>query len=1012
MQSSETGSEALSPHRARRHVMAWLTALGSAVHDWRRIPAMMVCCTFLLLAGVQTSVAAPSIDFLDPDSGSTAGGTFVTINGAEFGAVQGDIVGVTFGGVAVQSFELLSIAEPGTQIGVFTPAHPAGTVDVVVTVTGGVATKTAAFTYVAPPVLTGVSPDTGAPAGGEALTIQGSNLATAFSVEFGTCADDSLFGPSCDPSFAATIVSKTDTGIVVTAPALAEGTYDVLVTTDYGATILADAYTATSTTAVSSVTIEANPLIAGQGTTVTATFTSTTALAAGDTITVKLTGYSFPAGAKSVIVGAGFPVGTSLSGTVAAEATDTVVVTVGAGGTVAGSFATIGIPATNPAAGTLAKSGLTVATSKDTRATASSADIVIAPAPITGVAFTPSSLIAGADITLKVDFTDPLALATGNTITLGYTGFVVPASGLVATGTGFSGDASFTVDSASAGSIAVTVTGTAAAGSARSLTLSGAGLRNPASAGTIARSGLTVRTTATPTPVAAAADVVITAPPPRLVFTTQPAGCVVNSPCFVQPRVAVEDANGNRIPSSASITLTKKSGPGTLTCTVNPVSAVAGLATFSGCTLDQADDYVLTASATGVTSGDSTTFTVSQTRIMSLDPDSTTRFLEDEKCCTSSEYWNEVRASSSAPRDLRFSVTPPPGVLDSSVEIAFKSSSPPGLVSRVVDLSNPSFGPYSFAVLTEPDAFGDATLTFSARVNGEEVETLDVPITVVPVNDPPSASFKDGKTHFVLAQGQSSLTVPGFVAATSPGPANEGGQSVSLRTGTGLGPGGSDCAPPPTIGMDGTLTFQSIPGPIFSSGLGCNYAVILEDNGEGELPCDFLDSLNGATSGNSRCRIYLVSYAHPERFLVSRPGIYRIQFEVAVPTKTSPTPDVSLVLSVTNRGNFLLQGVRLQAAPPSGLASTVWTCSTPQGDCTPTSGSGAIDVLFDLDVGEEAEFTASGSYRGASFFSFQPQITLPDDLPADTVVIDFGTPTRFVVPANSAGVFLGDFEGN
>jgi hypothetical protein len=128
---------------------------------------MIVGCAVLLLAGMQTSLAAPSIDSLNPNTGSTTGGTFVTINGADFGAVQGDIVSVTFGGVAGQSPELLTIVETGTQIGVRTPAHPAGTVDVVVTVTGGVATKTAAFTYVAPPVLSGLSPDTGSPAGGE-----------------------------------------------------------------------------------------------------------------------------------------------------------------------------------------------------------------------------------------------------------------------------------------------------------------------------------------------------------------------------------------------------------------------------------------------------------------------------------------------------------------------------------------------------------------------------------------------------------------------------------------------------------------------------------------------------------------------------------------------------------------------------------------------------------------------------------------------------------------------------
>ena len=74
-----------------------------------------------------------------------------------------------------------------------------------------------------------------------------------------------------------------------------------------------------------------------------------------------------------------------------------------------------------------------------------------------------------------------------------------------------------------------------------------------------------------------------------------------------QPRVTVEDAGGNTVAASTSITLTVTDAPGgvEVNCTTNPMTTTAGIATFAGCSLTgPAATYSLHAS-NGTVSGDS-----------------------------------------------------------------------------------------------------------------------------------------------------------------------------------------------------------------------------------------------------------------------------------------------------------------------------------------------------------------------------------------------------------------------
>jgi len=99
--------------------------------------------TFTYVAPVPVPVPAPAVTAVSPVSGSTAGGTTVTLTGAHFtGATS-----VKFGGVAGTS---LSVASDG-KLTVKAPAHAAGAVNVVVTTPSGTSSAKT-FTYVAPVV--------------------------------------------------------------------------------------------------------------------------------------------------------------------------------------------------------------------------------------------------------------------------------------------------------------------------------------------------------------------------------------------------------------------------------------------------------------------------------------------------------------------------------------------------------------------------------------------------------------------------------------------------------------------------------------------------------------------------------------------------------------------------------------------------------------------------------------------------------------------------------------------
>jgi Protein kinase domain/Protein of unknown function (DUF3048) N-terminal domain/Protein of unknown function (DUF3048) C-terminal domain/IPT/TIG domain len=189
--------------------------------------------------------ALPAVTGVSPASGSTVGGSTVTITGAglahatavRFGGVAGTIVSDLGTRITVTSPpSTVTSAAITTDSGKQVTGTGAGTVDITVTTPAGSSKITAAdrYTYTAPrPAVTGTSPGGGSTAGGTTVAITGTGLAGATGVLFG--------------SAAATITADSSTQITVTTPP-GTGTVAITVTTPAGSSKItaADHYTYTT----------------------------------------------------------------------------------------------------------------------------------------------------------------------------------------------------------------------------------------------------------------------------------------------------------------------------------------------------------------------------------------------------------------------------------------------------------------------------------------------------------------------------------------------------------------------------------------------------------------------------------------------------------------------------------------------------------------------------------------------------------------------------------------------
>lgn len=177
-----------------------------------------------------TATAPPTVTAVSPASGPTAGGSKVTITGTNLAIVDG----VSFGpGRWVQYGSC-----GATSCTVTVPPGPGGPVDVQVYGPGGTSAVSSAdrYTYLLPPpTVTAVSPSSGPSAGGNTITVTGTNLSTAIGVKFG-------------PAGASSTFSCTATTCTVTVPHVSgSGLVDIQIATPSGTSpvVAADHYTFT-----------------------------------------------------------------------------------------------------------------------------------------------------------------------------------------------------------------------------------------------------------------------------------------------------------------------------------------------------------------------------------------------------------------------------------------------------------------------------------------------------------------------------------------------------------------------------------------------------------------------------------------------------------------------------------------------------------------------------------------------------------------------------------------------
>jgi hypothetical protein len=179
-----------------------------------------------------TFQGAPIVNSVSPNTGSTAGGYDVQINGANFtGATQVKIGGTTLScpaACAVVSDTVIDVPSM--------PAGPAGAASVVVTTPNGASPANNLFTYYAPPTITTISPTSG-PAG-TSVTITGSNFGGRVTVAFGA-------------NQAASFSVNSATSITAIAPA-GTGTVLLTVTTPGGSATATFTYTVPPTISITS----------------------------------------------------------------------------------------------------------------------------------------------------------------------------------------------------------------------------------------------------------------------------------------------------------------------------------------------------------------------------------------------------------------------------------------------------------------------------------------------------------------------------------------------------------------------------------------------------------------------------------------------------------------------------------------------------------------------------------------------------------------------------------------
>src|SRR5271165_5081413 len=167
--------------------------------------------------GIATT--APTVTGIAPASGSTVGGTSVTITGTNFANGANALFGTAPSGISLQNCVVTTTTNP-TTMSCTTPPDNAGPKDLtVVNVDGLNGSLAGAYDYSTnPPSITGISPATSTTNGGATITVTGSNFESTASVIVGGQLPRNGFA-----LFGDNVVFNSSTSITFTTPAQPAG---------------------------------------------------------------------------------------------------------------------------------------------------------------------------------------------------------------------------------------------------------------------------------------------------------------------------------------------------------------------------------------------------------------------------------------------------------------------------------------------------------------------------------------------------------------------------------------------------------------------------------------------------------------------------------------------------------------------------------------------------------------------------------------------------------------------
>jgi hypothetical protein len=605
-----------------------------------------------LSGGQVVNYPVPTITTLSPNPvNAGSGAQTLTINGSNFVSTST----ATYNGVAhsvtYTSSSVISISLTAGDVAT------AGTYPVIVTnpAPGGGTSNTVNLTVNNPvPTITTLSPATlAAGSASQTLTINGANFVTSSTATYNGVSHTVTYVSSVQVTITLTTGDLATAGtypVVVTNPSPGGGSSNTANFVVYGAAAKLVFTTEPSTTAASLVAFATQPKVSVEDASgnvvitdntdqVTLAITSGTGTAGAafacttNPVTAALGVASF-AGCNINLVGSGYTL-TATSGSLTSTISTTIAITPGAasklifttqpgGGTggvawsqqpvvtvedASGNTVTSGTGSnasitlaigTNPSSGTLActtnpltaTAGVATFAGCNINFAGTGYTLTAAATSLTGATSSPFNITAGT--ATKLAFTvQPSNTAAGASITPSPAVSVEDAGGNVVTSS----------------TVAVTV---AIGTNPGTSTLSGTLTVNAVS-GVATFPGLSLNKTGTGYTLTAASSPltgttsvafnITPGAPTQLVFTTQPSTPDTAGTAFgTQPKISIEDANGNVVTtgtgSTDSITLAIGTNPagGTLTCTNNTVTAVAGVATFAACSINKssASTYTLT----------------------------------------------------------------------------------------------------------------------------------------------------------------------------------------------------------------------------------------------------------------------------------------------------------------------------------------------------------------------------------------------------------------------------------